>query len=57
MFRRSLQASDLSKAVNIINNVSYMYVDYYLPETSATQYPFESRRLIACVQTPHPSDL
>ena len=41
MFRRSLQASDLSKAVNIINNVSYMYVDYYLPETSVTQYPFE----------------
>ena len=41
MFRRSLQASDLSKAVNIINNVSYTYVDYYLPETSVTQYPFE----------------
>ena len=42
MFRRSLKASDLSKAVNIINNVSYMYVDYYLPVTSVTQTPFEA---------------
>ena len=32
----------LSKVVNIINNVSYMYVDYYLPVTSVTLYPFEA---------------
>ena len=44
MFRRNLQASDdiWVKAVNIMNNVSYMYVDYYLPVMSVTQNNFEA---------------